>query len=59
MRRPLFNEKKRSMGFDDYVQKRVIVIGEYITGYIGWRKTPTDGFMVKDISINSDSPATP
>lgn len=49
----IFNEKERSQGFDDYIEKEVTLLGRNITGSLGWRKEPADGVMVLDIS---DSP---
>jgi hypothetical protein len=47
----LFNQKQRSLGFEKYVEKKVKVEGQYITGSIGWRKIKKNGIQVEDIRI--------
>jgi hypothetical protein len=46
----IFNHKKRSQGFDDYIEKEVTLLGRNITGFLGWKKEPADGVLVLDIS---------
>jgi len=47
----LFNENKESRGFEEYLGIEVEVFGENGTGFIGFRKTPTEGILVKEIVI--------
>jgi len=47
----LFNQKQRSLGFAEYLDKKVKVQGHYITGSIGWRKIEKKGIQVEDIRV--------
>jgi hypothetical protein len=48
----LFNQKKRSLGFDDYIDKTVSVMGRMGTGAIGWRKQEKQGLLVESIRLD-------
>lgn len=45
----IFNNKKKSRGFDFFLGKRVRVSAIEITGYVGWRRIKHKGFMILDI----------
>jgi len=45
----LFNQKKRSLGFDEYKDRDVIVKGHMGVGTIGWRKQKKQGLLVDSI----------
>lgn len=48
----IFNkETNDSRGFDEYIDKKVQIIGKEIIGYIGWRKEAKPGMLVEEIKI--------
>lgn len=46
----LFNDQLTSYGFKDYINKKVTVKGERVTGYVGWRKIRKEGIKVLEIT---------
>lgn len=47
----LFNEKNFSTGFEKYIDRYVIIKGQEITGFIGWKKEKKKGYKVISIDI--------
>jgi hypothetical protein len=47
----LFNEKKKSIGLEKYVNKKVHITGTLGSGEIGWRHTTTNGIIIENIEI--------
>lgn len=47
----LYNKQNYSIGFDDYVNKKVEVSGYSSVGYIGWNKQKKKGLIVKNIKL--------
>lgn len=53
----LFNQELRSMGFEDYQDKEVIIEYEKVTGYVGFRKTEKEGLLVLSIIEKEPAPS--
>lgn len=47
----LFNEKYYSTGFEEYIDKYVIIKGQEITGFVGWKREKKKGYKVISIDI--------
>jgi hypothetical protein len=50
----LFNLSNVSMGFESYSGREVRVSGDPGNGYIGWKRTLTNGIQVTDILIDTN-----
>lgn len=47
----IFNEKGLSIGFDDYINKKVVIEYEIFTGKIGWKGEKKEGYKIISIEV--------